>query len=570
MLQNNPELKSKIDQLWNKFWSGGISNPLTAIEQITYLLFMKRVDELDLKKKADAEFTKEKYTSKFEGKWIPPEYRAKAREGDTQSETKKKLADSKMYEIEKRSLRWSEFKHMQAEEMLQHVQNRVFPFLKDLNGGESNFTHHMKNAVFIIPKPALLVEAVKTIDEIFEVMERDSRVNGQAFQDIQGDVYEMLLSEIASAGKNGQFRTPRHIIKLMADLVQPKLGHKIADPACGSGGFLLGAYQYVVTDLAIKAGTKNLTPDEDGFLRTSVAAALTEKAQTILSHSLWGYDIDATMVRLGLMNLMMHGIDEPHIDYKDTLSKSFLEEAEYDIVLANPPFTGSIDKGDINENLQLGTTKTELLFVENIYRLLKKGGTACVIVPQGVLFGSGGAFRDLRKLLIERCDLKAVITLPSGVFKPYAGVSTAILLFTKVWGPKDKVDKPATAQVWFYEMAADGYSLDDKRSKQEGHGDLQDIIAKYHARSAITSEESDRTAKCFMVPRAEIADEKNNYDLSLSRYKTDVFEEVHYDAPSVILDRLIHAEVGAIDAAELANVQSGIVRELLDLKAMLG
>jgi type I restriction enzyme M protein len=570
MLQNNPELKSKIDQLWNKFWSGGISNPLTAIEQITYLLFMKRVDELDLKKKADAEFTKEKYTSKFEGKWIPPEYRAKAREGDTHGETKKKLADSKMYEIEKRSLRWSEFKHMQAEEMLQHVQNRVFPFLKDLNGGESNFTHHMKNAVFIIPKPALLVEAVKTIDEIFEVMERDSRVNGQAFQDIQGDVYEMLLSEIASAGKNGQFRTPRHIIKLMADLVQPKLGHKIADPACGSGGFLLGAYQYVVTDLAIKAGTKNLTPDEDGFIRTSVAAALTEKAQSILSHSLWGYDIDATMVRLGLMNLMMHGIDEPHIDYKDTLSKGFLEEAEYDIVLANPPFTGSIDKGDINENLQLGTTKTELLFVENIYRLLKKGGTACVIVPQGVLFGSGGAFRDLRKLLIERCDLKAVITLPSGVFKPYAGVSTAILLFTKVWGPKDKVDKPATAQVWFYEMAADGYSLDDKRSKQEGHGDLQDIIAKYHARSAITSEESDRTAKCFMVPRTEIANEKNNYDLSLSRYKTDVFEEVHYDAPSVILDRLIRAEVGDIDPAKLAKVQSGIVRELLELKAMLG
>jgi type I restriction enzyme M protein len=239
-------------------------------------------------------------------------------------------------------------------------------------------------------------------------------------------------------------------------------------------------------------------------------------------------------------------------------------------VLANPPFTGSIDKGDINENLQLGTTKTELLFVENIYRLLKKGGTACVIVPQGVLFGSGGAFRDLRKLLIERCDLKAVITLPSGVFKPYAGVSTAILLFTKVWGPKDKVDKPATAQVWFYEMAADGYSLDDKRSKQEGHGDLQDIIAKYHARSAITSEESDRTAKCFMVPRTEIANEKNNYDLSLSRYKTDVFEEVHYDAPSVILDRLIQAEVGDIDPAKLAKVQSGIVRELLELKAMLG
>ena len=448
------------------------------------------------------------------------------------------------------------------------MQGKVFPFLKDLNGAESNFTHHMKNAVFIIPKPALLVEAVKTIDDIFEVMEKDSKEKGQAFQDIQGDVYEFLLSEIATAGKNGQFRTPRHIIKLMADLVQPQLGHKIADPACGSGGFLLGAYQYIVTELAKKAGAQDLKPDEDGFTRTSVAAALTAKAQAILSSSLCGYDIDQTMVRLGLMNLMMHGIDEPHIDYKDTLSKSYTEEAEYDIVMANPPFTGSIDKGDINEHLQLPTTKTELLFVENIYRLLKKGGTACVIVPQGVLFGSGGAFKTLRQMLVERCDLKAVITLPSGVFKPYAGVSTAILLFTKVWGPKDKVSKAATEHVWFYEMAADGYSLDDKRSKQEGYGDLQDIIGRYHARDAAT--DTDRTAKFFMVPRSEIADEKNNYDLSLSRYKQDVFEEVHYDAPGVLLDRLIQAEVGDVDEAELGKVQSGIVRELLELKGMVG
>lgn len=554
MLQNNPELKSKIDQLWNKFWSGGISNPLTAVEQITYLLFMKRLDELDQKRQADAEWTGETYASKFEGSWIPLEFR-------NQPEPEK-------FAIDKRTLRWSEFKRMQAEEMLQHVQGKVFPFLKDLNGAESNFTHHMKNAVFIILKPALLVEAVKTIDDIFEVMERDSRENGQAFQDIQGDVYEMLLSEIATAGKNGQFRTPRHIIKLMADLAQPQLGHKIADPACGSGGFLLGAYQYIVTQLAIKAGTTNLTPDEDGFVRTSVAAALTEKAKSILASSLWGYDIDATMVRLGLMNLMMHGIDAPHIDYKDTLSKSYTEESEYDIVMANPPFTGSIDKGDINENLQLGTSKTELLFVENIYRLLKKGGTACVIVPQGVLFGSGAAFKTLRQLLVERCDLKAVITMPSGVFKPYAGVSTAVLLFTKVWGPKDKVTQPATEHVWFYEMTADGYSLDDKRSKQEGNGDLQDIIAKYHTRNPAT--DTDRIAKCFMVPRSEITNEKNNYDLSLSRYKTDVFEEVHYDAPGVILDRMIQAEVGDVDEVELAKMQSGIVRELLELRELVG
>lgn len=567
MLQNNPELKGKIDQLWNKFWSGGISNPLTAIEQITYLLFMKRLDELDLKRQSDAEFTGEKYPSKFDGVWVPPEYRTKLNGSEAALELIDISAkDERKYGVDKRTLRWSEFKRLQAEEMLQHVQGKVFPFLKDLNGAESNFTHHMKNAVFIIPKPMLLVEAVKTIDEIFEVMERDSRENGQAFQDIQGDVYEMLLSEIATAGKNGQFRTPRHIIKLMADLVQPQLGHKIADPACGSGGFLLGAYQYIVTQLAIKAGTRNLTPDEDGFVRTSLAATLTEKTQTILAGSLWGYDIDTTMVRLGLMNLMMHGIDEPHIDYKDTLSKSYLEEAEYDIVMANPPFTGSIDKGDINEDLQLSTTKTELLFVENIYRLLKKGGTACVIVPQGVLFGPGGAFKTLRQLLIERCDLKAVITLPSGVFKPYAGVSTAILLFTKVWGPKDKVTQPATDHVWFYEMEADGYSLDDKRSKQKGNGDLQDIIGRYRARNA--DADIDRTSKCFMVCRSSI--EAEAYDLSLSRYKTDVFEEVHYDTPSVILDRLIQAEVGDIDEAELAKVQSGIVRGLLELRGMVG
>jgi len=264
---------------------------------------------------------------------------------------------------------------------------------------------------------------------------------------------------------------------------------------------------------------------------------------------------------------MMHGIDEPSINYKDTLSKSFTEESEYDIVMANPPFTGSIDKGDINENLTLSTTKTELLFVENIYRLLKKGGTACVIVPQGVLFGSGGAFKNLRQMLVERCELKAVIALPSGIFKPYAGVSTAILLFTKVWGPKDKVTKPATKHVWFYEMIADGYSLDDKRTKQKGFGDLQDIVAKFHSRNSEI--DIDRTQKFFVVPRTEIADEKNNYDLSFSRYREDVFKEVVYDKPCAILKQLIEAEVGKVEDKDLAKVQNGIVRELLELRGMI-
>lgn len=556
MLQNNPDLQSAIKRLWDKFWSSGISNPLTAIEQITYLLFMKRLDELDHKRQDEGETSGEKYISKFAGTWIPPE------------ERNRPVAEQ--HPIDKRTLRWSEFKKLQPEEMLQHVRDKVFPFLKDLNGAESNFTHHMKNAVFIIPKSALLVEAVKAIDEIFEMMKRDSQEKGQAFQDIQGDVYEFLLSEIATAGKNGQFRTPRHIIKLMADLVQPQLGQRIADPACGTGGFLLGAYQYILTHLSLsqnlkRDNSKGSTHDEDGFFRTSVTAALTKKARILLQESLYGYDIDATMVRLGLMNLMMHGIDEPHIDYQDTLSKSYSEETKYDIVLANPPFTGSIDRGDINENLKLSTTKTELLFVENIYRLLKKGGTACVIVPQGVLFGSGKAFKELRQTLVERCDLKAVITLPSGVFKPYAGVSTAILLFSKVFGPGDKISKPATDYVWFYEMSSDGYSLDDKRNKLEGYGDLQDIIQKYHSRDEAS--DTDRTAKCFMVPRIDI--EAENYDLSLSRYKEEIFEEVQYEQPEAILERLIQAEVGNVDKKVLNKVQSGILYELLELKGMI-
>jgi type I restriction enzyme M protein len=556
MLQNTPALKSKIDQLWNKFWSGGISNPLTAIEQITYLLFMKRLDDLDLKQQVDAEFTGDAFTSRFAGTWIPPEHRDKAPQ------------EQKPFAVDKHSLRWSEFKRMSADAMLLYVQTKVFPFVKDLNGQESSFTHHMKNAVFIIPKPSLLVEAVKTIDEMYDEMEKDSNEKGQAFQDIQGDVYEYLLSEIASAGKNGQFRTPRHIIKLIAELVQPQLGHHIADPACGSGGFLLGAYQYIVTQLAIKVAKNNdnsaaqLQIDEDGFKRTSVSASLTENAKNILNESLYGYDIDSTMVRLGLMNLMMHGIDEPHIDYKDTLSKSFDEANYYDIIMANPPFTGSIDKGDINESLKLGTTKTELLFIENIYRLLKKGGTAGVIVPQGVLFGSGNAFVAARKILVDRCDLKAVITLPSGVFKPYAGVSTAILLFTKVYDPLEKNIEPATQQVWFYDMQSDGYSLDDKRNKQEGYGDLQDIVEKYHSRQL--EQHTDRTQRYFTVSRQEIVDE--NYDLSLSRYKEDVFEEIHFEKPEVILQKLLVSEVGEnFEVQELGKIQGGIVRELLEL-----
>lgn len=517
MLQNNPTLKSKIDQLWNKFWSGGISNPLTAIEQITYLLFMKRLDDLDLKRKADAEFTGDTYDSKFEGTFIIPGSKEK---------------------VDKKTLRWSYFKHLPSEERLTHVQLKVFPFLKELNSGASPFTKHMKDSFFIIQKPSLLHEAMCKIEEIFEEIEKDANEGGQAFQDIQGDVYEMLLGEIASAGKNGQFRTPRHIIKLMSELVAPQLGNRIADPACGTGGFLLGAYQYIVTQLDKKKG--KLKPDEDGFIRNSVSALLNERTKSILGQSLNGYDFDVTMVRLGLMNLMMHGIDTPHIDYKDTLSKGYNEEGQYDIVMTNPPFTGSIDKGDINENLKLNTTKTELLFIERVFTMLKMGGTAGIIVPQGVLFGSGNAFVEARKLIIERSELKAVITMPSGVFKPYAGVSTAILIFTR---------GGETEHVWFYDMQSDGYSLDDKRTKLEGHGDLQDIVERYKKRDP--KKDTDRKEKCFFVPKAEIVEE--GYDLSLSRYKEDVFEEMEYESPKALLNKLNTFEAEIISELKLLD-----------------
>ncbi len=508
MLQSNPILKSLIDKLWNNFWSGGISNPLTAIEQITYLIFMKRLDDLEAKRERDAEFTGEKYEFRFKGKFKVP--------GSTES-------------INKEKLRWSQFKRMPAEQMLLHVQTKVFPFLKTLNNELSPFTKSMENAVFIMPKPSLLVEAINIIEQIFTEIEKDATEGGHAFQDIQGDVYEMLLSEIASAGKNGQFRTPRHIIKLMAELVEPQLGQRIADPACGTGGFLLGAYQYMLTDLVRKKNPKKLAKDEDGFERSTMSAAINEKVKKTLNDSLYGFDIDTTMVRLGAMNMMMHGIDNPHIHYKDTLSKSFNEDSQYQIIMANPPFTGNIDKGDINESLKLPTTKTELLFVERIFTMLRMGGTAAVIVPQGVLFGSGNAFVMARKKIVEEAELKAVITLPSGVFKPYAGVSTSILIFTK---------GGETQHTWFYDLQSDGYSLDDKRNKLEGHGDLQDVVDRYKKRDV--KKDKDRKRKYFFVPKQELVNK--DYDLSLSKYKEEVYEEVSYEKPKVILKKLTKIE----------------------------
>jgi len=542
-LLSNSEIASKIDELWNKFWSGGISNPLTAIEQITYLLFIKKLDDNDLKKIADAEFTGESYISKFEGIFY----------------LREKDEEEQINGIDKAQLRWSNFKEgMPAQEMLTLVQQYVFPFIKQLDTAESPFVKHMRNAVFIIPKPSLLVEAIKIIDEIFEEIEKDASKKGHTFQDIQGDVYEMLLNEIARAGKNGQFRTPRHIIKLVTELVAPQLGQRITDPACGTGGFLLGAYQYMVTQL--EKDTTAIAPDEDGFIRTSKSALLNEARKEILGKSLQGYDIDQTMVRLGLMNLMMHGIDSPQIDYTDTLSKSYNETNAYNVILANPPFTGNIDKDDIHSDLSLKTTKTELLFIERIYQMLVIGGTAGIVIPQGVLFGSGKAFVDARKLMIEKSELKAVISLPSGVFKPYAGVSTAILIFTK---------GGTTENVWFYNVESDGYTLDDKRAKlklkngDNDYGDIQEVLTKYKTRDP--KKENDRKAKHFFVSKKEIKAEK--YDLSFSRYKEEVFEEIVYEKPELILEKLL----GKFDdegKLEVKGLEQEITEKLNELKEL--
>jgi type I restriction enzyme M protein len=502
-------IRSKVDALWDRFWSGGIANPLTAIEQISYLLFMRRLDALDHKKAEDAEWLKQKHVSLFKGH---------------------------------ESCRWSRFKNLPGDEMLSHVRDKVFPFIKGLGGDDQPFAQSMQDAVFIIPKPSLLVEAVGLIDELYAEIERERAEKGQTFHDTQGDLYEHLLSEISTAGKNGQFRTPRHVIQMMCGLVDPKLGDEVCDPACGTGGFLLGAYQHILTR---HTSPEQRHVDENGLERGIAGDQLTDKRQWQLLHerTFHGYDFDTTMVRIGLMNLLLHGITRPDLHYMDTLSKRFDERERYDVVLANPPFKGSIDKGDIHEDLRLKTTKTELLFVNRIMDLLRIGGRAAVIVPDGVLFGSSNAHRDLRKMLLDECELQGVVSMPSGVFKPYAGVSTAVIVFVK---------GGQTENVWFYDMEADGYSLDDKREKVADN-DIPDVIARWKVRDPKAA--SDRTAKAFFVPASEIRD--NKYDLSINRYKEVKHEEVQYDPPKVILTKL-------------RALEDEIRKDLDELEGMLG
>jgi len=488
------EMKSEIKKLWNALWSGGIANPLNAMEQISYFLYMRRLSVMDDEEHQKAEFIGGAYSSVFEG----------------QSDC-----------------RWDHFKHLDGESMLVHVRDVVFPWLKsDLAAKGDLFAQAMKDSVFIIPKGSLMVEMVSTIDKIYELIAKEEQA-GQSFHDIQGDIYEEFLSEIATAGKNGQFRTPRHLIQMMAAMLKPKLGETVCDPAGGTAGFLLAAYLQV---LATNTSDIHCITNRFGLVNGTRGDKITSDQHwsVLRNNSFYGYDFDTTMVRIGVMNLMVHGLTNPRFQYQDTMSKTFTEFNKYDIVLANPPFKGSIDKGDIWEGARLSTTKTELLFVDRIMQLLKHGGRAAVIVPDGVLFGSSKAHKAIRRLLVEECGLKAMISLPSGVFKPYAGVSTGILVFTK----GDTTDK-----VWFYDMLADGFSLDDKRDVVD-ECDIPDLLKKWE--NLNPNGENDRTKQAFFVDRDEIVG--NDFDLSLNRYKEIIYEPIEYDPPLVIIQQLKELE----------------------------
>jgi type I restriction enzyme M protein len=473
------ELKSKVDKVWDTMWSGGISNPLSVIEQLTYLLFIKRLDELHTLKEAKA------------------------------ARTKKPLEDP-VFTKKQDPLRWSRFKEMAPETMFETVQNKVFPFIKALGQGkgdeaDSTYTQHMKDAIFMMPTPRLLASVVDQLDDI-DMSDKDTK----------GDLYEYMLGKIATSGDNGQFRTPRHIIQLMVDMTAPAPKDVICDPACGTAGFLIAASEYLVehhSDAIYKNAKARRRFNEDTF---------------------HGYDFDPTMLRIGSMNMLLHGVENPDIRYKDSLAQTDDDDAEkYSLILANPPFAGSLDYESTAKDLQqiVKTKKTELLFGALFLRLLQTGGRAATIVPDGVLFGSSKAHKALRKILVEDQKLDAIISMPSGVFKPYAGVSTAILLFTKT-------NSGGTDDVWFYDMQADGFSLDDKRTPQPDKSDLKDILARWQKRKA--EKKRARTDPSFLVPKAEIAE--NDYDLSINRYKEVVYEAVEYDPPKVILKRLAELE----------------------------
>ena len=411
--------------------------------------------------------------------------------------------------------RWSHWKNMNANDMLKHVVNVVFPFIQNLDGEEDTlYSKYMKGATFMIQKPSLLQEAVSIFDEI--------NISNQN-QDTQGDIYEYLLSKLNISGQNGQFRTPRHIIRMIIELVNPQLGETVCDPACGTGGFLINAYQHVVKNNTTEDLIKY---DPDGTAHNLIGDKITKKEHWNLlkNKSFYGFDFDYTMIRIGLMNMILHGIGHPNISYSDSISKKFDQTKQYDIVLANPPFAGSIDSGDIHDEFRLSTTKTELLFVELFYNILKIGGRAGIIVPSGVLSTTSNAHIELRKKLLNSCQIEGIIMMPSGIFRPYSGVETAVLIFTK---------GGTTEKIWFYEMKDDGYTLDDKRNIIDQKGNIPDIIRAFKTKS--TSQNS------FIIDVNLM--KKNDYKFSPTFYKEDNFKQIFYEKPSEIFKKIIKLDL---------------------------
>lgn len=487
------DLRNKVDRVWEAFWTGGIANPLTVIEQITYLLFIRRLDELQMAREAQAHWT---------GSAI----------------------ENPIFGAGQESLRWSHFKDADAETMFALVSQQVFPFMKEAGGSEGVFAEQMKGATFMIPTPNLL-ERVVTMLSAIDMSDRDTK----------GDLYEYLLSKVATAGTNGQFRTPRHLIRMMVEIMRPTPQDIICDPSAGSCGFLVAAGEY------LREQYSEVLND------ATTAAHFQNKAFN-------GIEFDATMIRIGAMNLLLHGIENPGLHYRDALSEANagIKEA-YTLVLANPPFKGSLDKETVEKGLTkvVDTKKTELLFLALMLRMLKTGGRAAVIVPDGVLFGSSKAHVAVRKALIDGQKLEGVISMPSGVFKPYAGVSTAVLIFTKT-------SSGGTDGVWFYDMQADGYSLDDKRTPLDptkpGTNDILDVVARWHLRHEAGEQQRTRTEQSFVVPVADIR--AQGYDLSINRYKETVHAEVSYQTPQAIL-----AAIRSLDAERHETL--GQLEELL-------
>ena len=480
------ELKNKIDKLWETFWTGGITNPLDVIEQMTYLMFIHDLDESDNLRSKESAMLGLPYQSVF------------TEEVQIGERT-----------VPGQQLKWSVFHDFPAGQMYSVMQEYIFPFIKNLHGDKSSaYAKYMDDAIFKLPTPLLLEKVVTALDEIYDQMAqvKDS--------DVRGDVYEYLLSKLSTAGVNGQFRTPRHIIKMMVELMAPGPDEVICDPACGTSGFLVAAGDYL----------KEHHKAEVLFDR--------QKKNHYMNEMFHGYDMDRTMLRIGAMNMMTHGVDNPFIEYRDSLSDQNTDRDRYTLILANPPFKGSLDADIVATDLLkiCKTKKTELLFLALFLKMLKVGGRCACIVPDGVLFGSSKAHKDIRKELIENHRLEAVISMPSGVFKPYAGVSTAVLVFTKT-------NHGGTDKVWFYDMKADGLSLDDKRNPVS-ENDIPDIIARFHDLAA--EEGRERSEQSFLVPKEEIVE--NGYDLSINKYKKTEYVPVEYPPTSEIFAQLRELE----------------------------